>query len=196
MSAKDDFLEALDDDFPTALKDLLDRTIPSIPAISFPSEIEPAIIAQGQLAANINLILQQFEGLPVIQMMMHIGQKNKTVQNLLLTSLEFLDRGEYEIEIISPVDGQVFAPSPITFLVYVRIVKGFGEFEHAEVVFGPKRYALVGASRLLVAEITLPFPEDIPKKDTWTLTYPIMVIASFKGNNQNMKQISCTFKSA
>lgn len=195
MSVKDEFLAAIDEDFPSSLKDKLNITIPSVPGISFPTEVEPSIIAQGQLAANLNLILQQLEGLPIVEMMMHLGQKNKAIQNMLLTCLEFLDRGQMEIQILSPLSGQVFAPSPVAFMCVVKIVRGFLDFESAVAEVGGKNYPLIGTGRIVMAEMTLPSAADIPNKDTWSIPYAINVTGFFK-TGQAVKGVTCTFKNA
>jgi hypothetical protein len=195
MSIKDDFLAALDADFPSALNDLLDRTIPNIPTIGWPTEVEDAIIAQGQLASNINVILKQFEGLPVVQMMMHLGQKNRTVQNLLLTSLEYLERGGGDFDIVSPLSGQVFAPSPAAFMCVVNITHGFLDFVRGVVEVSGRSFPLIGSGKLLMAEITLPYVSDIPNKDTWSLSYTLNVTCFFK-STMGTKSVPCTFKNA
>jgi hypothetical protein len=195
MSVKDEFLSAIDDDFPSELRDMLNHRIPTIPTVGWPTDVEAAIISQGQLASNINIVLQAFEGLPVVQMMMHVGQKNRTVQNMLLTCLEYLDKTGGDFGIMSPRQGQIFAPSPTAFLCGINITDGFLAFESAVVSVGGREYPLIGTGRVLLAEITLPYAQDIPNKDTWSLSYQLDVTAFFK-SGMGSKSVVCTFKNA
>lgn len=90
MSVKDDFLQALDDDFPDSLKNSFGITFPAVGGVVWPTTVEEAIIVQGQVACNLNEVMGALAGLPVVEMFMYLGQKNRTSHAMLLSALEFI----------------------------------------------------------------------------------------------------------
>lgn len=92
MSYKNDLLRDIDDDFPQNLKNKMSVVIPTIQSVAWPSNLEDAIIAQGQVAVNVNTIMQAFAGIPVIELLLYIGQKNRVSSAMLLAMLELVQQ--------------------------------------------------------------------------------------------------------
>jgi hypothetical protein len=100
---KDDFIASWDDMLPDGVKNFAETAIPELLSITALSTVDEAIIAQGILAYNLNLILKQFEGFTLIDLILHIGQKNAVNKAIMLASLEYVDKGgEWEFSIVAP----------------------------------------------------------------------------------------------
>ena len=93
------FFDLLDYEIPDSVALFAEVTIPDIPTISSPSDIESAIIAQGKLAANLNTILQAFVGLAPVELLLRNGGRNPLLKALVAASYELF--GELSVERIS-----------------------------------------------------------------------------------------------
>lgn len=100
---KREFLEALNTDLPNGIGALLLNEIPSCP--DAPATVEDAIIAEGQLSLYLIAILNAFVGLTPVDLLLHVGQKNATLQGILLSSLELVNAA-------NPHDFEIFSPNP------------------------------------------------------------------------------------
>lgn len=109
MSQKDQLIRSLQEDLPEAgLLPFVSVAIPALEDIDVPATTDDAIIAQGVLAANINTILQAFEGLTPVELLLRIGQRSSTALALLLASLECTTSVTHDFDIISPDSGNVY----------------------------------------------------------------------------------------
>ena len=91
MSIKDDLIRDLDIEI-EGLIDFVDVPFGACDSLPLPSTVEAAIITQGKAAANFNnVILVPLAGIPIIQLFLHVGQRNKVLQDMLLAGLEYFD---------------------------------------------------------------------------------------------------------
>ena len=110
MSTKDDFITALDTDLPDGVKNFITTPIPTLTAATDQET------AQDVLAMNLNTILKSFEGFTPVAALLHLGQRNKTLQNLLLSALLYVgSASERGLTVDCPVDGQEYDYAPIVF---------------------------------------------------------------------------------
>lgn len=123
MSVKTDFIQ----DFratPEGIATFLETEIPTLAAISTPVDVDAAIIAQGVLAMNLNLILKAFEGLTPIELILRIGQHNSVLESAMLAGLEYLEgdteNAQTDFEILEPSAGTTYLPGNVRFNVRVN----------------------------------------------------------------------------
>lgn len=103
-----DFIQALLDDMPATIGAFLDTKIGDVTEIDMPMTKDAAVIACGQLAANLNnAFLKPFVGLTPIELFMRIGSKNPVFISSLLASLEVISGQGGKLTIISPADGAI-----------------------------------------------------------------------------------------
>lgn len=106
--AKSMFIEAIRNT-PAGIKDFLKKEIPSFAGISWPTDKDAAILANGQLAANVNLLLQQFSGLTLVELLLRIGQHNVVTQGILLSCLEASQiADDTKVFFLSPKPGGIY----------------------------------------------------------------------------------------
>lgn len=119
MGIKEDFLQALDE-VPAGLTEFTDRAIPTFPVVGWPEDVDAAIIAQGQLAANINILLKTFEGLTPVELLLRLGQRNEVMKAMLLAGLQYVSsQSLHEFTIIAPGEGQSYPSGNIQFQAQV-----------------------------------------------------------------------------
>lgn len=119
MGLKEQFLQALDE-VPGGIANFTETAIPTLATISDPSDVDSAIIAQGKLAYNLNLILKEFEGMTPIELFLRIGQRNTVVKALLLAALQYVSQTElHDFNILLPESGIVHTPGQIDFTAEV-----------------------------------------------------------------------------
>ncbi len=99
MSDKQDLIDSLQD-VSDELRPFLETTIPWIPSVDWPTTTTEAILANGRCMANINKILKEFEGLPLVELRLRTGQLNNPLIALLMTKLAYLQ--EASLRIIEP----------------------------------------------------------------------------------------------
>ena len=105
---KQAFIDALAET-PAGIADFLTTPIPEFQDISFPQDKDGAIIANGQLAANVNTLLQAFSGLTLVELLLRIGQHNPVPQGILLALLEYVEGAQdTKMTFIAPVPGGVY----------------------------------------------------------------------------------------
>lgn len=106
---KTEFIQEMLDDMPDTVRDFLDIPIGDVSDISMPTTKDAAVIACGQLAANLNnAFLKPFVGLAPIELFMRIGSKNPVFISSLLAGLEIISgQGGGKLTIISPANGAV-----------------------------------------------------------------------------------------
>lgn len=123
-NSKELLIEALNST-PDGIDAFLETGIPALLTIGEPTTVDAAIIAQGQLAYNLNLVLKAFEGLTPIELLLRIGQHNSVLQGALLAGLELVsgERAEFDFYFVFPSSGGVYQPGDFTFVV--DVVKGF-----------------------------------------------------------------------
>jgi hypothetical protein len=101
---------------PEGVIEFLETSLPTPVSITEPSTVDDAIVAQGKLAYNINLILTQFAGLKVLEVILRIGQLNPVLHGMLATALEYIEGSERSIDIVSPTaDGSYTDDQTIQF---------------------------------------------------------------------------------
>ena len=87
---------------------LLNRVFGTFTDIPFPATEEDAIIAIGQLSANLNnLLLKPLSGLDIVELLLRVGQKNSTAIDSLLSGLEAIAGGGGKLKVIYPTNGSV-----------------------------------------------------------------------------------------
>ena len=102
----EEFIKELEKDTPSGVLNFLATQIGEIDEISAPSTTDEAVIACGQLAANLNNAwLKKFSGFTPVEGLMRIGQKNPVIISSLLSNLEFITASN-KLTIISPTSGQ------------------------------------------------------------------------------------------
>lgn len=105
---KTDFIQALYNDMPATVGAFLETAIGEVAEISIPTTKDDAVIACGQLAANLNnAFLKPFVGLTPIELFMRIGSKNPVFISSLLSGLEVISGQGGKLTVISPADGAV-----------------------------------------------------------------------------------------
>lgn len=115
MGVKDQFLQALDE-VPEGISGFTDRAIPTFPVVGWPEDVDAAIIAQGQLAANINILLKTFEGLTPVELLLRLGQRNEVMKAMLLAGLQYLsEQSLHDFTILEPEEGQSYSAGSISF---------------------------------------------------------------------------------
>ena len=98
------------------LESFLAKTIPSIGTIPPPATVDEAIVANGKAAANINNILAEFSGLPLLELLLRVGQYNEVLQGILAASLEYIEGSDRSLLIVSPTsDGAYTDDQEIQF---------------------------------------------------------------------------------
>lgn len=116
MNRKEAYLQALKT-LPEDTQEYLEVPIPTMQAGVWPIEdTETAIIMQGILAYNLNVILTVFAGLRPLEILLRIGQFNPSIIGLYLSALEVLNTDElHTMEILAPTDGASLDPGDYTF---------------------------------------------------------------------------------
>lgn len=114
------------DFLPEGLAEFLDTPIPSIGSITSPSTVDEAIMAQGQLAKNINDILKAFEGLHLIKIFMHLAQHNEVLQLIGGATVQYLWANS-DFTIIEPNENVSYAPGENT--VSIQITAGLDKVQ-------------------------------------------------------------------
>ena len=114
MAVKADFITALRTT-PEGIQGFLTTPIPTLTAISDPADVDAAILAQGILSANINKILQTFEGLTPIELILRVGQHSNVTEAMLFAGLEYIQdaagaNAQHDFTIVDPTDGQAYTP--------------------------------------------------------------------------------------
>jgi hypothetical protein len=105
---KSAFVAALQET-PDSIKNFLEVQIPDFQDISWPTDSDAAIIANGQLAYNVNLLLKQFSGLTLIELLLRIGQHNPVTQGILLSCLEYLPGSQTsKVLFVAPQVGGIY----------------------------------------------------------------------------------------
>ena len=111
---KFDFIQEMLADIPATIADFLETPIGEVVDIPVPTTRDTAVIACGQLAANLNnAFLKPFVGLTPIELFMRIGSKNPVFISSLLAGMETIAGGG-GLTIVAPADGSV-NPNYFTF---------------------------------------------------------------------------------
>lgn len=119
MGIKDQFIQALDE-VPEGISEFTSRAIPTFPVVGWPEDVDAAIIAQGQLAANINILLKTFEGLTPVELLLRLGQRNDVMKAMLLAGLQYIsEQTLHEFTILEPGEGQSYPSGMISFKAQV-----------------------------------------------------------------------------
>jgi len=87
-SIKERILQGLKDDFSPELKTFLTKTLPTVEIVSYPQTVDEAFIVQGKCAASLMAYMSVLSGLPVIELLLKVGQLNSTLHGILLASVE------------------------------------------------------------------------------------------------------------
>ena len=134
MSLKSMFLNSLNV-VPTAVLDFVDTPIPDFIETSEPTTVDEAIVTQGILAHNLNDLLMAYSGLPVVDLILRVGQRNTVLQSLLLACLEYRSpdiAGEFEI--VQPEnDSWYYDGEEITF--QANVTEGLADVTGFRVLF-------------------------------------------------------------
>lgn len=105
---KTDFIQALYNDMPATVGSFLETEIGDVTEIDMPMTKDAAVIACGQLAANLNnAFLKPFVGLTPVELFMRIGSKNPVFIASLLAGLEVISGQGGKLTVISPDEGAV-----------------------------------------------------------------------------------------
>jgi hypothetical protein len=84
------FFDLLDYEIPDDVALYAKIQIPDIASISSPTDVDEAIIAQGKLAANVNMILKAFAGLAPVELLLRNGGRNPLLKALVAASYEMI----------------------------------------------------------------------------------------------------------
>jgi hypothetical protein len=112
MGMKEDLWEAIDEELPETIANLIETTI-SVSSVTGPTTEEAAIIEQGKLAAKLNQLLDDLEGLSLVDLLLHVGQKSATSKLMFLSAIEAVENtGEDDtkkgFKILAPEAGKEY----------------------------------------------------------------------------------------
>ncbi len=99
MQEKKLFLDMIDYELPESLVRLSAVGIPELDEIASPTTVEAAIIATGQLSANVNEILRVFAGLPLVELILRNGGRNPLLKALVIAAYDIF--GELDADRLS-----------------------------------------------------------------------------------------------
>jgi len=108
---------------PEGIENFLTTPIPTLAEISQPSDVDSAIIANGVLAYNLNLIFKAFEGLTPVELFLRIGQHNSVLESAMIAGMEYIqgsDSAENGITITAPESGVSYSPGEMKFACAVQ----------------------------------------------------------------------------
>jgi len=112
--------EAIDADLPESISGLLDKTI-DVSSVTAPADVDAAIIEQGKLAAKLNKLLDDLNGLSLVELALRIGQKNVTSKLMLLAGVEAIEETDDEgFVVLEPQEGKEYQPGEIIIKVKVN----------------------------------------------------------------------------
>lgn len=109
MGYKEDLWLAINDELPESIANLSDVTL-NVSSITGPTDPDGAIVETGKLAAKLNAILDSLDGLSLVELALHIGQKNATSKMMLLASIEADTADSSEEEAANAAGFNVLAP--------------------------------------------------------------------------------------
>lgn len=119
-SKKHAWWEAIDADLPESISALLDKTI-DVSSVTAPADVDAAIIEQGKLAAKLNKLLDDLQGLSLVELALRIGQKNVTSKLMLLAGVEAIEETDDEgFIVLEPKDGGEYSPGEVSIQVKVN----------------------------------------------------------------------------
>lgn len=104
-------------DLPEGFQSLLGEKVPAMP--SAPSDVDAAIILNGQLAAFLIALFTKLEGLEILEVPLRISQFVPSLDGLLAASLKESGRKYGDFQIAAPVVGQTYAPGAQTVAVEI-----------------------------------------------------------------------------
>lgn len=142
MGLKEDYLDALQE-LPNGIKDFLTTPLPIFFVVGWPEDVDAAIIAQGQLAANINMLLKTFEGLTPVELFLRIGQYNTVLRDMLLTGMEYVSKSLHTFEIEEPQADQYSETDDIPIRVVITDGEEFIESVSCNISGGVGTYDLM-----------------------------------------------------
>lgn len=92
MSAKDDLLSKLDQGFDADLLNVLNVTLGTVDPLPMPTTTSEAIVTNAKVAVNFNNAwMVPLSGVPLVKLLLHTGQRNKTLQEILIAGLQLKD---------------------------------------------------------------------------------------------------------
>jgi hypothetical protein len=152
MSAKEAFWGAIDADLPDSIRNLLEVTL-DCAGVAAPADVDAAIIEQGKLAAKLNKLLDDLQGLSLVALALRIGQHNVTAKHLLFAGLQYLGEVDKEdkegFKVLAPLEGQEYEAMLFTFKaqatdqnvkqISCRLASSEGGEETIELAEGDKR---------------------------------------------------------
>lgn len=104
---KTDFIQEMFNDMPATIGAFLETPIGDVTDIPIPTTRDAAVLACGQLAANLNnAFLKPFVGLTPIELFMRIGSKNPVFISSLLSGLEVISGSGGKCQIDFPKHGE------------------------------------------------------------------------------------------
>jgi hypothetical protein len=179
--AKQLLLEALSNEFPAEIIDFLNVPIPTVPTA--PEDVDNAIILTGQLSAYLIQIIQAFAGMPLLDVFLHAGQKNATLQAIALSGLEMAKEPKpHDFRIVSPIDGITVEEAVIP--IEIEIVAGLSDFVGATArVDGKPPRAL----EVLDKPMGWGYDEEFPSGE-----HTVEITAVFKPDYWKVKTVSFT----
>jgi len=101
-NAKQALIDALNSTVP-GIDDFIGTPIPELEEITSTFDADNPTQNNEILAYNVNKILKTFEGLIPVELILRIGQKNETIQAMLLAGLEYIGAGEASMTVVAPV---------------------------------------------------------------------------------------------
>lgn len=97
---------------PDGISEFLTAPVPTLETITSPADVDAAIIAQGKLAANLNLILKTFEGLTPIELLLRIGSHSPVAEIAALAGWQYINASsaQQDFSITAPTAGSTYQP--------------------------------------------------------------------------------------
>ena len=97
------FIQAWDTELPSGVLDHADTPLPTAPTVSTPTTVDEAIIAQGVLSKYLLDVFAAYDGFTLVDLILHIGQRNAVNKAMLLASIQARDKGgKHDIAIDEP----------------------------------------------------------------------------------------------
>lgn len=112
---------AIDSDLPACISTLLDKPI-DVSDVPAPEDVDAAIIEQGLLAAKLNKILDDLNGLNIVELALRIGQKSVTNKLMLFAGVEALpeEPDDEGFLVLQPEEGAEYPPGEVEISVKVN----------------------------------------------------------------------------
>lgn len=193
---KNTIFDSIINDLPSELQAKRGVVFGNCANISSPTDIDSAVIASGQAAAEIvNKILQPLAGISIVDLMLYIGTLNPVNMAGLFAGMEFVGTPFItDVDIQSPTPGEIFQLTsypPGTDIEVEVLIEGYQNLVSLTAdITDESSLALVqdGGTPSLYSG-TIELPSEDPGTGSGTLNYTLNVSATFQDPNDSETQV-------